>query len=562
MDLLSNLFKGFPEYWGGGVAHSVLIVSLVMTIGLLLGKLKIRNISLGLAWVLFVGILFGRFGLTLEPNLLHFIKELGLIIFVFAIGLQVGPGFFASFRRGGFALNGLMMIVLACSVAITLIIHFISNIPMTTMAGIFSGAVTNTPALGAAQQATTDVFGYDAPKIAIGYAVTYPMGVIGVIVAFAIMRYAFRINLKKEEHDALRGLGSTERLSVHQITIEVNNSMIDGKMLSDIRQFVKREFVITRIVFNGEEDECHIVSGNTILHNGDKLLVVITPKDEDAVKALFGHSIAYDWSKFDNEYKVRRLFVSNNKLNGKTIKELNIRTRFNANIAKVTRNGVDHVATPNFALQTGDILTVVGQDNALTHTESEVIARNHHASYGDLIPIFVGITFGCILAHLPFIIPGLPQPIKFGLAGGPMIIAILMGYFGTKHHWLNIATFTSGNMLREIGITMFLACVGLQAGKDFIDTVVTSEGLEWALYGLAITMIPIIIGGIIGRYVMHLNYFTLMGILSGGNTNPPALAYANEYTSTDEPSIGYTMVYPLAMILRIIVIQILIMAIA
>lgn len=274
MDLISNLFRGFPEYWGGGVAHSVLIVSLVMTIGLLLGKLKFRNISLGLAWVLFVGILFGRFGLTLEPNLLHFIKELGLIIFVFAIGLQVGPGFFASFRRGGFALNGLMMIVLACSVAITLIIHFVSNVPMTTMAGIFSGAVTNTPALGAAQQATTDVFGVDAPKIAIGYAVTYPMGVIGVIVAFAVMRYAFRINLKKEEHDALRGLGSTERLSVHQITIEVNNSMIDGKMLSDIRQFVKREFVITRIVFNGEEDECHIVSGNTILHNGDKLLVV------------------------------------------------------------------------------------------------------------------------------------------------------------------------------------------------------------------------------------------------------------------------------------------------
>ena len=562
MNLFYNLFNGFPEFWGGGVAHSVLIVSLVMAIGLTLGKIKVKHVSLGLAWVLLVGIIFGHFCLTLEPNLLHFIKELGLIIFVFAIGLEVGPGFFSSFRRGGLALNSLMVLVLFSSIAITLIIHYISDIPMTTMAGIFSGAVTNTPALGAAQQATTDVFGYDAPKIAMGYAVTYPMGVIGVILAFLILRYALRIKLNKEEHAALRGLGSTERLTVRNITIEVSNNMIDGKMLGDIRQFVKREFVITRIVFDGEEDECHIVSGKTILHRGDKLLVVVTPKDEDAVKALFGHSIVYDWAKFDSQMKTRRMIVSERKLNGKTIADLNIRTRFNANITRITRNGVDHVATPQFVLQTADILTVIGSENALTHTESEVTTRNHHASYSDLVPIFIGISLGCILAHIPFIIPGLPQPVKFGLAGGPMIIAILMGYFGTKNHWLNTATFSSGNMLREIGITMFLACVGLQAGKDFIATVITSEGLQWAGYGLMITMIPILIGGIVGRYVMHLNFFTLMGVLSGGNTNPPALAYANEFTSTDAPSIGYTMVYPLAMILRIIIIQVLIMAIA
>lgn len=561
MELIKDLFCGFPEFWGGGVAHSVLIVSLVMAFGLLLGKIKIRHVSLGLAWVLLVGIFFGHFNLTLEPNLLHFIKELGLIIFVFAIGLEVGPGFLSSFRRGGMALNGLMMMVMAISIVITLIICFVSGESMTTMAGVFSGAVTNTPALGAAQQATTDVFGVDAPKIAMGYAVTYPMGVIGVILAFVILRYGLRINMSKEEHAALRGLGSTERLTVKHVTIKVGNKLIDGKMLGDIRQFVKREFVITRIVFNGE-NECHIVNGNTILHKGDILMVAIAPKDEDAVKALLGQAIEYDWSQYDNEMKVRRIYVTNRKQNGMTIHELNLQGRFNANIAKVTRSGVDYVASPGMSLRNGDILTVVGSDNALTHAESEVTARNHHASYGDLIPIFIGISLGCILAHLPLVVPGLPQPVKFGLAGGPMIVAILMGYFGARHHWLDTTTFTSGNMLREIGITMFLACVGLQAGKDFMSTVITSEGLQWAGYGLLITMVPIIIGGIYGRFVMHLNFFTLMGVLSGGNTNPPALAYANEFTSTDVPSIGYTMVYPLAMILRIIIIQILIMAIA
>lgn len=561
MDLLQNLFCGFPDFWGGGVAHSVLIVSIVMALGLLLGIIKVKQVSLGLAWVLLVGILFGQFNMTLEPNLLHFVKELGLIIFVFAIGLQVGPGFFSSFRRGGLALNGLMLMVLAMSILITLIIKYVANIPMPTMAGILSGAVTNTPALGAAQQATTDIFGIDAPKIAIGYAVTYPMGVLGVVLSFIILRYVLRINLRKEEENAFRGLGSTERLSIRHITVEVDNERIIGKTIGEISQFAKCDFMVTRIVFKDDDSTCHIVSGNTMLHEGDRIGVAIAPKDVAIMKALFGQVIDFDWTKFDSIMNVNRFLVSNTLLNGKAIKELNIRSRFGANVAKVTRNGIDYVAVPDFVLQTGDVLTVVGTENALAHTDSEVSKRNNRTSYGDLIPIFIGIAFGCVLAHIPFIIPGLPQPIKFGLAGGPMIIAILMGYFGTKHHLLNIATFSSGNMLREIGITMFLACVGLQAGRDFISTVVTAEGLQWAGYGLAITMLPILIGGIIGRYFMHLNFFTLMGVLSGGNTNPPALAYANELTSTDVPSIGYTIVYPLAMILRIIIIQVLIMSI-
>ncbi len=561
MELLRNLFMGFPEFWGGGVAHSVLILSLVIAIGLLLGKVKVNHISLGMAWVLIVGIIFGHFNLNLDEHLLHFLKEFGLIAFVFAIGLQVGPGFFSSFRRGGLKLNTLMAIVVLVSVVVTVIIHFSTGISMTTMAGIFAGAVTNTPALGAAQQATTDLHGIDAPEIAMGYAVTYPMGVIGVILSFLILRYILRINLKKEEHNALHGYDNMEEISVRNLVIEVTNDMIDGRMLRDIRYFIKRNFIISRVIFAGSEDSS-IVSGNTIIHKGDRLMVVTTPKDEDSIAALFGKIVDFNWNEYDENLSARRIPVTRFDVNGKRIKDLKIRSKFDANITRVSRGGVDYVASPDFQLHTGDLLTVVGSTLALTHTESELNTANNKISYPNLIPMFIGIALGCILAHIPFIIPGVPQPVKFGLAAGPMIIAILIGYFGRKHNWISYNTMSSNMMLREIGITIFLACVGLGAGKDFINTIVTSNGLMWAVYGLMITMIPVLVGGIIGRCVFHLNYFTMLGVLSGGNTNPPALAYANEYTTTDSPALGYSMVYPVAMILRVIIIQILIMTLS
>ncbi len=556
MDILKNLFVGFPEFWGGGVAHSVLILSLIVAIGLLLGKLKFHNMSLGLSWVLIVGILFGHFGLTLEPNLLHFVKEVGLIIFVFAIGLQVGPTFFSSFKRGGLALNGLMAIVVAISVVVVLIICWLSGTEVTTMAGIFSGAVTNTPALGAAQQATTDILGVDKPDIAIGYAVAYPMGVLGVIISFIILRYILRINLAKEERDAFRGLGNIEQLTVRYLTLEVSNEMIFGKKLSEILDFINRDFVISRISFADNESECHLVTGETVFHKGDKVMVVTTPKDEDAVSALFGRRTTFNWSQYEHQMHLRQIIVSSQQTSGKTISDLNLLARFSANIVKVTRNGVDHVASPDFKLQTGDVLTVLGSDSALTHVESEVNAISRKLTYPNLIPIFIGLALGCILAHVPFVIPGIPQPVRFGLAGGPLIIAILMGYFGSRHDGISFSAMNSVSLLREIGISVFLACVGLQAGKDFVDTVVTSQGLTWAGYGLIITMVPVLLGGIIGRLLFHINFFTLLGVLSGSNTNPPALAYANDYTATDAPSVGYTMVYPVAMFLRIILIQI------
>lgn len=563
MELLRNLFFGFPTFWGGGVAHSVLILSLVIALGLLLARIRVKRISLGLAWVLIVGIVFGHFGLTLEPNLLHFVKELGLIVFVFAIGLEVGPGFFGSFRRGGLSLNALMFGVFLISVALVLVIYYCSGTPMKTMAGIFAGAVTNTPALGAAQQAVTDVTGHDAPDIAMGYAVTYPMGVIGVILSFLILRYVLRVDTRKENREAHRGLGRTSQLTVRTLTIEVSNQMVDGKRLGDVRPFSLRSFVITRVMHHADgHDEYSIASGDTILHLGDKLMVVLAPKDEEAVTALFGHTVDYDWNSKDSGMKVRRLFLSRDDMAGKTIAELDLRSRYGVNIGIVTRNGVDYVGTPDFQLAAGDTLTAVGEELALAHAESEVSTDVYRSHYKDLVPIFIGIGLGCILAHIPFSIPGVPQPVLFGLAGGPLIVAILMGYFGTRNKWLNLSTMRSGLMLREVGINLFLACVGLQAGKDFVATVVTTQGLQWAGYGLLITMVPILIGGLVGRFVLHLNFFTLLGVLSGGNTNPPALAYANEFTTSDAANVGYTMVYPVAMFLRIIAIQVLVMVFA
>ncbi len=558
MDLLGDLFCGFPDLWGGGVAHSVLILSLVIAVGLWLGKWKIANVSLGLMWVLGAGIVFGYFGLNLDVHLLHFLKEFGLILFVYAIGLQVGPGFFSSFRKGGLVLNGLMLITLLVSILIVCVLHYTTDIPTTALAGIMAGAVTNTPALGAAQQAHSDLTGVDAPDIAVGYAVTYPLGVVGVILAFLLLRYILRINPKREERVALRGLGQTERMTVRSLTVLVTNEMINGKCLKDISEFAHRQFVISRLLPADDPKQSVIVSGSTLIHTGDRLMVVASPKDMDAIVALFGHPDDFDWSACDDDIIYRTLVITRSELTGKKVSELNLRKKFNANMTRISRNGADMVASPEQTLMFGDRITMVGTELALSHVESELAHSSKSGKYNNLIPIFIGIALGCILAHIPFIIPGIPQPVKFGLAGGPLIVAILMGYFGTKYKWINYDTIDTNQTLREIGISIFLACVGLGAGKDFVDTVVTSQGLQWIFYGLVITMVPILVGGIVGKYVFHLNYFTLMGVLSGGNTNPPALAYANDQTQSDSASVAYTTVYPVAMFLRIITIQIII----
>ena len=559
MELLKSLFFGSPEYWGGGVSHSLLILALVISFGLILGKIKIRNVSLDLTWVLIIGIVFGYFNLNLDENLLHFLREFGLVLFVYSIGLQVGPGFFSSFKKGGLSLNMLILVTIALSIIVTLAIHFVSGVPVTALAGILSGAVTNTPSLGAAQQAFFGMKGVEAPDIALGYAMAYPMGVVGMILSFIALRYILRIKSAEEEAAAERGLGQLEQLTVRGINLEVTNERIDNTMIKEVKSIVGRHFVISRILrADGVKHET-VVNGHTHLHLGDRILVVAAPKDVEAITALIGHDAEVDWSECEKEMISRRILVTKPELNGVTLEHLNITGNFGATVTRVNRSGVDLVAHPHLRLQLGDRLTIVGTDLALSKVDKLLGNQMKRLNYPNLIPIFLGIALGCIVANIPLLIPGIPQPVKLGLAGGPFIVAILVGYFGPRYHMVTYNTISANMMLREMGITIFLACVGLGAGKDFFATLATEQGLSWIGYGLLITVIPILLGGIIGRYCFHLNYYTLMGVLSGGNTNPPALAYSNMLTTSDTPSVGYATVYPFAMFLRIISIQILIM---
>ena len=556
MEQIHNLFYGFPEFWGGGVAHSVLILSLVISIGLYLGKIKVANISLGLTWVLFIGLVFGHFCLNLDEHLLHFLKEFGLILFVYSIGLQVGPGFFSSFRKGGARLNVFATTTIALSIIVSLVIFYLTGTPATTMAGILTGAVTNTPGLGAAQQANSDLNGVDSPEIVLGYVVTYPIGVLGVICAFILLKYILRINTVKEEEEAKRGLGMMEELSVRSFSILVINKNIEGKTLHELKDIAARDFVVSRILPAGSDVHTVIVNGKTTFHQGDRILVISNPKDMEPITVLFGVPTEVDWQKCDNRMIVRRMIVTQPEINGKTLSQLKIRSHFGANITRVNRADVDLVAAPYLNLQLGDKVTVVGTELAVSQTEKVLGNSMKRLNYPNLIPIFLGIALGCILANMPIIIPGIPQYLKLGLTGGPLIAAILIGYIGPKHRLITYNTISANLMLREIGFCIFLACVGLGLGKEFMNIVISQGGLTWIGYGVLITILPILIGGIIGRTVFHLNYYTMIGVLAGTNTNPVALSYANDQTGSDSPSVGYATVYPFAMFLRILSIQI------
>lgn len=559
MDFIRTLFEGSQAYWGGGVSHSIFILALVITLGLLLGRIKIKNISLGLTWVLIVGIVFGYFNLNLNVELLHFLREFGLVLFVYSLGLQVGPGFFASFKKGGLQLNMLVLITIFISIFTAIGVYYATGTPITAIVGILSGAVTNTPGMGAAQQAFFSIKGVESPDIATGYALAYPMGVIGVILAFILLRFILRIKPSEEEKTAETGEGQPELLAVRSITLEVTNERIDNLPVSEIKHIIGRHFMISRIVNHDDTHHNAIVNGQTRLHLHDKLLVVVAPQDIDAVTALIGQPTEVDWSQFEKELISRRIIVTRPELQGKTLVSLDINGNFNATVTRVNRNGVDLVAHPHLRLQLGDRLTVVGSELALSKVDKVLGNQMKRLNYPNLIPIFFGIVLGCLLANLPIPIPGIPTPVRLGLAGGPFIVAILMGYFGPRYHLVTYNTISANMMLREMGINLFLACVGLGAGQDFFHTLINEQGLQWIGYGIIITMIPILLGGIIGRYAFHINYYTLIGVLSGGNTNPPALAYANDRTASDTPSVGYATVYPFAMLLRIISIQILMM---
>lgn len=557
----------------GAIAHLMAIYAIVICLGVRLGKIKFGGISLGVTFVLFMGILVGHIysHYIIDPAtnqtinhagqniIIDFVKEFGLILFVYSLGLQVGPSFFSSFGKGGLRLNMLAISTIAISIVVTIILFYTTGTPITTMAGILSGAVTNTPGLGAAQQANSDLNGIDDPSIAASYAAAYPIGVIGAILIFLLLKYILRIQTGKEEEAAKRGLGATEELTVRPFSVCVKNEQIVGRTVRQIAEISQRDFVISRMLVDGAASPTDVINGSTVLNLNDKLLITAAPRDIEAIIACLGEPTTVDWEKCDKGHISRRILITRPEINGKTLAQLRIRSLFGANITHVYRSGVELVAAPHLQLQMGDKVTVVGSELAISHTEKRLGNSIKRLNIPNLIPIFLGIALGCLVANIPFYLPGIQTPLKLGLTGGPLVVAILIGFLGPKFHLITYNTISSNLMIREIGLCIFLACVGLGTGKEFIDTVFNGNGLAMVGYGAIITMLPLLIGGLIGRYAFHLNYYTLIGVLAGANTNPPALRYANDLTASDSPAVAYSTVYPFAMFLRIITIQILIL---
>ena len=554
MSWLYELFFG-NSLWSGGIAHSVMIIALVITVGITLSKIKIAGVSLGITWIIFVGIICSHFGMRLNEDLLHFAKEFGLILFIYSIGLQVGPSFFSSFKKGGIQLNMMAMSVVFLGIIVTYLIYRVTGLPITTMVGIMSGAVTNTPGLGAAQQANSDIIGNTDPSIAMGYAVAYPLAVVGIIATIMVLKYIFRIDNAKEEADIKgsdEGAGSDK---ARQLSLRILNPSINGKRVGDIHDLINRNYVISRI--RHKDGSVETVAQDTILYTGDEVLVVTSCSAVPSITAFLGEEIDLEWKQLNTKLISRRILITKPELNGKSLSQLRV-SSLGINITRVNRSGVDLIANPTLGLQIGDRVTVVGTESAIAEVEkilgNSLIRLNHP----NLFPIFLGIFLGIILGSIPFAFPGIPQPVKLGLAGGPLIVSILVSRFGPKYKLVTYTTMSANLMLREIGIALFLACVGLGAGEGFVDSVVNG-GYKWIGYGILITLIPIMTVGIIGRLYFKINYFTLSGLIAGSMTDPPALAYANESAGNDIPSVGYATVYPLTMFLRVLSAQLMIL---
>ncbi|MBC5645959.1 putative transporter [Parabacteroides sp. BX2] len=547
--------------WGEGIGHSILLLSFVIAAGIQLGKIKVFGVSLGITLVLFVGIILGHFGFTINHNVIHFFKEFGLILFVYSVGMQVGPGFFSSFKKGGITLNMLACGIVFLGVVTAIILHYATGIPMPTMVGILSGAVTNTPGLGAAQQAFSDMYGSTDNTIALGYAVAYPLGVIGIILSIIFIRYVFRVNFDKE-NEQLNKEDASHTSEAKPISLIVKNPAVFGKTVSELSNLLEhRDFVISRI-WHDSDKQIEIASANTALMENDKVFVITTEQDAQTIKTFIGDEIDMErkqWIRMESQFINRRILITKPELNGKRLGQLKLRKLYGINITRINRAGVDLVATPHLTLQVGDRVNVVGTETAVTNVEKVLGNSMKRLNEPNLITIFIGIALGIILGSIPITFPGIPQPVKLGLAGGPLIVAILISRFGYKYKLVTYTTQSANLMLREIGITLFLACVGISAGDGFVDTIVNNGGFAWIGYGFIITTVPLLIIGCIGRYFCKVNYFTLMGLIAGSTTDPPALAYSNATAGNDAPSVGYATVYPLTMFLRVLTAQLLIL---
>ncbi len=561
MDWLINLFSV-----NDSVAHIVLLYSVVIAGGVLLGKIKVGGISLGVTFVLFVGILAGHIKFTAPTNILTFMQDFGLILFVFCIGLQVGPGFFESFKKGGIKLNLLSVSLILLNVAVMFACYFIffdtsdpNTLPM--MVGTLSGAVTNTPGLGAANEALTSLessFPNGLPQIASGYACAYPLGVLGIIGATIAVRYICRVDLQEEEDKLAAQESEDPHAKPHVMHVRVNNSYLDGRTLGQISEFLNRDMVCTRLYHDGK---VVIPQQDTVFSVGDEALIVCAESDAEAIQVFIGEELPEEWAYEDKEQPLvsKRIVVTRPAINGKLLREMHFSSVYGVNITRITRQGMNLFASPSHRFQIGDRVVAVGPEDHVDRV-AEVLGNSaRRLDAPNIATIFIGIIVGILFGSIPLHIHGIPAALKLGIAGGPLVIAILIGRFGYKFKLVTYTTTSANLMLREIGLALFLASVGIKAGAHFWDTVIQGDGIKYVYTGFIITVIPILIVGTITRLVYKFNYFTIMGMLAGTCTDPPALAYANQICSREAPGIGYSTVYPLSMFLRIFTAQLIVL---
>ena len=541
--------------FGSGIAHSIFVLATVIATGTLLAKIKIGGISLGATWTLFAGIVASHFGMKLDADTLGFVRDFGLTLFVFSIGLQIGPSFFSSLRHGGLRQMWLSVLTMILGAVVAYLLYWATNTPLQTMVGVMDGAVANTPAMGATQQTYLDLTGIDDKSIPLSFAVAYPIGVVAVILAFMLLRKILRIDLTKEREDAEKRMGENKMAA--KFSIEVTNQQMNGKSVGEIRQIISRQFVISRI--SHAENKAFIADVNSKVYTGDKIFVVSSAEDKQAILAFLGTEIEMleeEWGEFEGQLVSRRIVVTQPKINGKRFVDLRLRTKYGINITRVNRAGVDIIPHQGMELQLGDKVMVVGSEEAINEVSKLLGNSLKKLHEPHIFTLFLGIALGVLVGSIPLI--DAPQPIKLGLAAGPMLMAIIIGRFGTHWHLITYTTLSANLMLREVGLAIFLASVGLASGNGFVDAVV-GGGYIWLLYSLIIAVVPLVLVGIYARLRYKMDFYTIMGVLAGSMTNPIALNYANSSAGSDMPAISYATVYPLAMFLRVIIAQMMIM---
>ncbi|WP_311320785.1 putative transporter [Capnocytophaga sputigena] len=552
MDWLWNLMTNHES-----VAYTVIVYSVVIAVGVALGKIKIFGISFGIAWVLFAGIAMAEMGFTVNMHIQHFIKEFGLILFVYTIGLQVGPGFFSAFKREGIKLNLLAILSIVTCVATVIAIHYITQTDMSTLVGIMSGAVTNTPGLGAANATLAEKFGEEAPSLTTMYAVAYPFGVLGIIIVMLGLKSIFKVNLDSEKRlNSVRH--SKDQVVINRFAIKVTNPSLFGKKLKVIKETLNFDFTISRMCRKGE---ILMADAATVIQEGDIVLIVANQKENEKFFTLMGESVPildYFPDEKDMRYTSRRINVTQRAIFTKTLAELDVRKHFGVTISRVFRAGVEFVPSAHTKLQFGDTITVIGDETHIQLVSKEFGNSKRRLQTPHIAELFMGITLGVLLGSIPFSIPGIPGAVRLGLAGGPLIVAILISRYGGKFSVTHYVSQSANLMVREIGIVLFLASVGLDARAQFVQTLLHGQGLYWMGLGALITLIPLIITSLVARIKGKLDYLEICGLLSGASTDPPALAFANEMNNSEVPALTYASVYPLTTFLRIMVAQLLI----